>query len=113
MPTLVPGDTESELQLSALNSPYSKTLETIAPGLPSTVESVRLPGESWAEALRRSLPFLNITDVQKQQITDTINRFAQGLPPVLTQSPTEGLKNFVVLASSALLILNLIKSLRS
>jgi hypothetical protein len=94
-------NTVVDASLSASNSLYAPDLETIAPNITKLVDSVRTAGESWVDALQRSIPFLVLTDSQKTQLASVIDRASNNLPPLNIQTPTEKMRLIVLYGTVA------------
>lgn len=66
----------------APSSPYTQSLEQIAPNVTSLVASTQVEGENWWDTLVRIAPSIITTYQQKQLLDVQVERARAGLPPL-------------------------------
>lgn len=65
-----------------IDDAYANAINQVAPNATAIVQQQQAPGESWMDALQRSLPILAATYQQKQILDVQVERARQGLPPL-------------------------------
>lgn len=109
MPTLTTNDVKNDIANTVDQSGYGTSLENTAPNVTSLIESVRVNGETWFAALKRSLPFMNATHQQTSDLQSIIARAESGLPPINIPTPTESIKNLVMYLSLGAVLYRIVK----
>lgn len=57
-------------------------VDTIAPGLASVAEEIRVSGEDWISAISRAMGTVAMADYQRRLLNVQLERARQGLPPL-------------------------------
>jgi len=57
-------------------------VETIAPGLSSVADEIRVAGEDWISAISRAMGTVAMADYQRRLLNVQLERARQGLPPL-------------------------------
>lgn len=65
-----------------LDYAYAVEIDKIIPGAAQQVETSKVPGESYIDALIRLASAFTIADSQRRLLNVQINRASQGLPPL-------------------------------
>ena len=94
----------AETSPSGTDLVYAQNAEQVAPGIIDVVNSIRVAGESFIDALARARAQVALSDAQSDLLALNIDRARQGLPPIspqqyITGSPT----NQSISAQTALL----------
>lgn len=80
----------AETSPSGTDQVYAQNANEIAPGIIDVVNSIRVAGESFVDALARARMQVAMSDAQSDLLQINIDRARAGLPPVSLQQYTTG-----------------------
>jgi hypothetical protein len=80
--TDLPGAAQVQVDLSV----YRESLETVAPGITTLVNTTQAVGETWSDTLIRLLSSLQATDEQRKLLLEQATRASLGHPPAAIPS---------------------------
>mgnify|MGYP000848251690 CR=1 FL=1 len=80
----------AETSPSGTDQIYATVAEQTAPGIVDVVNSIRVAGESFIDALARARAQVALSDAQSDLLSLNIDRARQGLPPISPQQYITG-----------------------